>query len=72
MILPEFCTKYLLRLEAPRYDTWCKIQVIVSTPPKEFRPIAQSKIFLLKPIACLFAADVNTGTDEICTASLYF
>ena len=24
---PESCTNYLMRLEAPRYDTWCKIQV---------------------------------------------
>ena len=27
-LLPESCTNYLLRLEAPRYDTWCKIQVL--------------------------------------------
>ena len=28
ILIPESCTNYLLRLEAPRYDTWCKIQVI--------------------------------------------
>ena len=27
-LIPESCTNYLLRLEAPRYDTWCKIQVL--------------------------------------------
>ena len=28
LLIPESCTKYLLRLEAPCYDTWGKIQVI--------------------------------------------
>ena len=29
MLIPESCTNYLLWLEAPRYDTWCKIQVLI-------------------------------------------
>jgi REP element-mobilizing transposase RayT len=28
-LTPESCTNYLLRFEAPRYDTWCKIQVTI-------------------------------------------
>jgi hypothetical protein len=36
-ILPESCTNYLLRLEAPRNDTWRKIQVAIQNQSKERR-----------------------------------